>query len=92
MTNQNILALGSTAQDLKRVATFIARGSNDNAKRFLDEAKKNAQQANSGYLRFYLINRLKEVSELEYIPGSDELAERALTIGVILQNAVLANS
>ncbi len=37
MTSQNILALGSTAQDLKRVATFIARGSEDNAKRLMDK-------------------------------------------------------
>ncbi len=92
MTDQNILALGSAAQDLKRVATFIARGSEQNAERFLVEAKRNAEQVNYGYLPPYLKKRLKEVSELEYAPGNEELAERALTIGVILQNAVLAAS
>lgn len=92
MTEENILAIGSTAQDLKRVATFIARGSEDNAKRFLAEAKNNARQVNHGYLRPHLKKRLAEISTLEYSTDNAELAERALTIGVILQNAVLANS
>lgn len=90
MTDQTILALGSAAQDLKRVATFIQRGSLENAERFLKEANKYAREPKTGYLKPYLRKRLLEIEKLTLVDDHSAVAEEALTIGCILQNAVVA--
>ena len=69
---------------------FIARGSLDNAERFLTEAKKHAKQIDFGYVRPYLKKRLTSVEDITLTGDLSEIAEQALTTGVILQNAVLS--
>lgn len=90
MTSDSVLAIGSTAQDLKRVASFIGRGSVNNAARFLEEALKNKQTIKLNLLPSYLRVWVAKIDNLPAIRDPQLLAEEALTIGCMLQNAVLA--
>ena len=90
MTENNILAIGSIAQDLKRVASFIGRDSVAGAYRFLQEAKNRISDINTAKLPVYVITYIKAVERLDEKDEPRELAEQALTIGCILQNAAVA--
>ena len=90
MTEANILAIGSTAQDLKRVALYIGRGATSSAKRFLEEAIKNSQLIDRNATPPYILKYIKEIRELSKISDQMERAEQALMIGCLMQNIVVA--
>lgn len=90
MTEENILAIGSIAQDLKRVASFIGRGSTTGAHRFLQEAKNRLDTVDTTQLPVYVITYIEAVKDLNETESPSELAEKSLTIGCILQNAAVA--
>ncbi len=87
--NSEKIILSSLALDLKRVAQGYARGSNNMAVRFLDEALRRKSEAMTLDLKPYLKSLLKKVGELKNINDLNRRAEDALMYSTLFQNASL---
>ncbi|MEK7202270.1 MAG: hypothetical protein AAB669_01955 [Patescibacteria group bacterium] len=90
MTDYDAQELGALSQDLKRVANFIGLGSPKSAERFLSEAVKGAEKIEQSELPAYTLYYIRRIPQLPKVSDRIQLAEEALMIGCILQNAAVA--
>lgn len=83
MTEKKVL-IGSLSNDLLRVANLTQRGSTTAAERFLQEAKKWANQLDAHELAEYIEEIVKDVRSDTAL--TLETAEKFLMYSVLLQN------
>lgn len=88
MTDTQMLA-GSLSNDLFRVASLVARGSNKAASRFLNEAQRWSVQLEEKNTKSYIKNIAKDISKRSIDDISQESAEKYLMYGTLLQNYCL---
>jgi hypothetical protein len=90
MTDVQMLA-GSLSNDLFRVASLAQRGSNQAATRFLIEAQRWSRDLAQIAPKPYIKKIAQEVSSMTKDNISEEVAEKYLMYGVLLQNFCLHN-
>lgn len=81
--------LSSLALDLRRVAQGYFRGSTVMADRFLKEALKRKQEAESLDFKPYIKKLLLKVEQLQFEKEEKQKAEDALMYSTLFQNASL---
>ena len=83
------LLIGSLSNDLFRVASLTQRGSKIAAQRFILEAKRWAKPLQSLEVPRYISKIAQEVSQQPEDTMTEELAEKYLMYGILLQNFVM---
>lgn len=87
--DKNKITLTSLALDLKRVALGYHRGSNDMAKRFLEEALKREKEIDRNSVKPYIRTVLDNIKSIGNQKNKVDIAEDALMYSTLLQNACL---
>lgn len=83
------IALSSLSMDLKRVALGYYRGSDNMAKRFLEEALKRKSEINPANVRPHIVKLLNKLDKLGEEKEKQKVAEDALMYSTLFQNASL---
>ena len=86
ITESNFIAISSLAMDLKRVALGYHRGSENMAKRFIQEDIKRKEEVKISEVKPYLRKFIKSLPKMLNQKDKQKLAEDALTYSVIFQN------
>lgn len=86
--DKNKIALSSLALDLKRMALGYFRGSDDMAKRFLQEAVTREKEIDRKLVKPYVRTILDRVESIGHKKNKLDIAENALMYSTLLQNAV----
>lgn len=84
--NDQKVIIGSLSMDLKRVALGYYRGSENMARRFVQEALKRNDEIKISEVKPYLKKFIKALPEMLNQEDKQKLAEDALTYSVIFQN------
>jgi len=90
--NETQMLIGSLSNDLFRIANLTQRGSRKAAIRFLKESKRwSGQLQTKNNLARYIKNIVVDISSRSESDINEELAERYLMYGILLQNYALHN-
>lgn len=84
--SSNAIIIGSLAMDLKRVALGYHRGSENMAKRFIEEAIKRKEEIELSEVKPYLKKFIESLPKVLSQEDKQKLAEDALTYSIIFQN------
>ena len=85
----NKIVLSSLALDLKRAAIGYNRGSEKMAQKFLDEAIKRKNEVDESSVKSYIGRLLEKVDLLGRNKNPNRIAEDALMLSTLFQNASL---
>ena len=83
------IAISSLAMDLKRVALGSHNGSENTAKRFVEEALKRKEEISLNKVKPYLQKFLLDLPSVLSQKDKQKLAEAALMYSTLFQNYVL---